>query len=217
LRSLVWLCLVIAGAATGVIGTLVFTRRPEPPIEVPVEERPAEPAPPPPAEETLRPYETTATLAEDLRDALAGPPEALGAETRRVSSRLEAKARSVLLTTAPAEASPRVRALLVLAAGAHVPDEPVLLVFLGDREPVVRRAAALAASQLEGGSAVALLPGVEVPVGRKLPAATRRALEARLAREEDGGVRGTLSAALGSPQNRRIAEPEKKQGQDPVR
>lgn len=203
MRGLVWLCLVVAAAATGVLGALVLVKRPEAPTDLPAEELPAvAPEAPPPAEETLRPYETAATLTEDLRDALAGPEEALGAEVRRVSDRIAATARSVLVTTAPAEASPRVRALLVLAAGPHVPDEPALLAFLGDREPLVRRAAALAAGRIEGGSAVALLPGVEVPVGRKLPRATRRALEARLSREEDEGVRGTLSAAL-----REAAEP----------
>jgi hypothetical protein len=198
LRSVVWLCLVVAGAATGVVAMLVLVGRPRPPAEAPPAEAPASsPARPAAAEETLRPYETTATLAEDLRDALAGPPDALGAEVRRVSERLEAKARSVLVATAPAEASPKVRALLVLAAGPHVPDEPVLLAFLDDREPLVRRAAALAAAHAEGGSALALLPGVEAPVGRSLPDATRRAIEARLLREEDEGVRGTLAAALG--------------------
>lgn len=195
MRGIVWLCLLVAGIATGVLGMMVFGQRPPPPQEVPVAEASPAAAPAPPAEETLRPYETNATLAEDLRDALAGPD--LDAEVRRVSERIEARARSVLLATAPEEASPRVRALLVLAAGRHVPDERILLAFLEDPSPVVRQAAALAAAHVEGGKPVALLPGVDVPVGRALPDATRRTIEARLAREEDQGVRGTLAAALG--------------------
>jgi hypothetical protein len=198
LRGLVWLCLLVAGAATGILGYAVLRDREEPAAEPPSAETPT----PPPerakaAQEILRPYETTATLVEDLRDALAGPPEALAAEVRRVSERLAPKARSVLVSVAPEEASPKVRALLVLAAGSHVPDEQILLAFLGDREPLVRRAAALATARKEGGLMVPLLPGVHVPIGRALPASTRGALEQRLGREEDEGVRGTLAAALG--------------------
>lgn len=203
MRSVVWLCLAVAAAATGVVAMLVFADRPPPPAEAPPAEAPAPASPgPPAADETLRPYETTATLTEDLRDALAGPPAALGAEFRRVSERLEPKARSVLVGVAAEEANPKVRALLVLAAGGHVPDDPVLLAFLDDREPLVRRAAALATTRLED-SRLALrrvaqiLPEISVEVGRTLPDATRRALEERLAREEDEGVRGTLKAALG--------------------
>jgi len=199
LRGLVWLCLIVALAATGVLGFVVLRDRQEPPAEPPPAAAPG-PAPgrPEAAEEILRPYETTATLVEDLRDALAGPPEALAAEVWRVSERLAPKARSVLVSVAPEEASPKVRALLVFAAGCHVPDEEILLSFLADREPLVRRAAALAIAHAEGGLAVPLLPGVHVPNGRTLPGATRRALEERLGREEDEGVRGTLAAVLGS-------------------
>jgi len=198
LKGIVWLCLLVAGVATGVLGLLVLRDRPRPPAEVPSEVAP----PPLPArtvqpEELLRPYETTATLTEDLRDALAGPPEALGAEVARVSRRLGTKARWVLLNAAPDEASPKVRALLVLAAGSEVPDEEILLAFLGDREPVVRKAAAFAAARAEGGALHQLLPGVEVPLGRALPEATRQALEERLRHEEDEGVRGAIVAALG--------------------
>jgi hypothetical protein len=149
-----------------------------------------------PDEETLRAYETVATLAEDLRDALAGPKEALEPEVARVSARLRASARRVLVETAPREASPRVRALLVLAAGVHVPDERILLAFLDDREAVVRKAAVLATARRDGGAKVALVEGVEVPVGRELPEATRRVLGERVAREEDEGVRGTIARAL---------------------
>lgn len=198
MRSLVWLCLLFAGAATAVLGFVVIRDRPPESAKEPAPAAAPEPPPPPPAAEPqLRAYETAATLTEDLRDALAGPPEGLDAEVRRVSERLLPKARSVLLGAAQEEASPRVRALLVLAAGRHVPDEAILLAFLGDREPVVRRAAALAAAHAEGGSAAQLMAGVTVPIGRDLPPATRRALEERLRREEDEGVRGTLSAALG--------------------
>jgi len=202
LKGLVWLCLLVAGVATAVLGVLVLKDRPwaPPAAGPPTEAPPAPPTPPePPLEPTLRPYETTSTLTEDLRDALAGPPEALGGEVRRVSDRLKAKARSVLVNAAPGEASPRVRALLVLAAGRHVPDEAILLAFLDDREALVRRAAALATAHEDGGGTFALLPGVDVPTGRAVAPATRRALEERLAREEDEGVRGALAAALRGP------------------
>jgi hypothetical protein len=196
LRATVWLCLIVAAAATGVL--VLLRLRPGGEAEV----APAPPPPPPPAkaaaaEEILRPYETVATLAEDLRDALAGPKESLQAEVLRVSARLRPSARRILVETAPKEASPRVRALLVLAAGVHVPDEKILLAFLGDREAVVRRAAALATSRREGGAPVRLMEGVEVEVGRELPEATRGALAERVVREEDEGVRGTIAKALG--------------------
>jgi hypothetical protein len=194
LKAIVWLCLLVAAASTGIL--VLIRLRPEP-EQAPA---PAPPLLPPPAtdapEETLRPYETVATLTEDLRDALAGPAESLGAEVFRVSARLRPSARSVLLKTAPEEASPRVRALLVLAAGVHVPDERILLAFLADREALVRRAAALAVAHAEGGAPAALMEGVVVPVGRLLPEATRKALAERLPREEDEGVRGTIAAAL---------------------
>jgi hypothetical protein len=196
LKGVVVLCLLVAAIATGV---LVFLRH------APEEELPPAPAPPPPpapatapAEEELRPYETVATLQEDLRDALGGPKEALAAEVARVSARLRPSARRVLVETAPGEASPKVRALLVLAAGVHVPDEGILLAFLDDREPVVRRAAALATARKEGGVAAELMEGVEVPVGRELPEGARRALAVRHSREEDEGVRGTIGMALGN-------------------
>jgi len=198
LRGLVWFCLLVAGVATGVLGVLVLKDRTQPPPEAgpPPAAAPGPPTPPPAAEAKLRAYETTGTLVEDLRDALAGPPEALGAEVCRVSDRLKERARSVLVGVAPEEASPKVRALLVLAAGRHVPDEPILLAFLRDREAVVRRAATLAAAQADEGTPFPLLTGVDVPVGRALPPATRLALEERLRLEEDEGVRGALAAVL---------------------
>jgi len=196
LKGVVWLCLVVAGVATAILVLLRLGPRdePAPGPGAPLIPPPAKVAP---AEETLRAYETVATLQEDLRDALAGPKEALGAEVSRVSARLAPNARRVLLENARDEASPRVRALLVLAAGVHVPDEAILLAYLDDREPVVRRAAALAAAHRDGGPPVTLLEGVEVPVGRELSEGTRRALAERLAREKDEGVRGTLGRALG--------------------
>ncbi len=195
MRGVVFLCLLVAGVATGVLVSIRLFPGEEPPPA------PAPPLPPAPAaapvEEILRPYETVATLREDLRDALAGPKEAIAAEVVRVSGRLRGSARSVLVETAPREASPKVRALLVLAAGVHVPDERILLAFLDDREPVVRRAAALATARREGGDVAALVEGVGVPVGRELPPATSNALRQRLSREEDEGVRGTIGKALG--------------------
>jgi hypothetical protein len=196
LRAIVWLCLLVAGAATGVLVLLRLRPGVEPEM-APGPPPPPLPAKAAPAEEILRPYETVATLAEDLRDALAGPKEALGPEVSRVSGRLRPSARRVLVETAPQEASPKVRALLVLAAGVHVPDERILLAFLGDREAVVRRAAALATSRRDGGTPVPLMEGVEVEVGRELPEATRGVLAERLRREEDEGVRGTIAKVLG--------------------
>jgi hypothetical protein len=197
-RSLLWSFALLAAAATGILGIVALYARS--PAKAP---RPAGVAPPvaaatsPASEEPLRPYETTVTLTEDLRDALAGPPAALAAVLHRVSGVLPSKARWTLANTAPEEASPKVRALLVYAAGVHLPDEELLLGFLADREPVVRRAAALATARGEG-EPFPLLAEVEVPVGRALPEATRRALEERLEREEDEGVRGALLAALSS-------------------
>jgi hypothetical protein len=197
-RPLLWLCLLLAAAATGVLGVAALRDRPVAPPSPPAPAEPAPPEPPPTDEARPRRYETTGTLTEDLRDALSGPPEALAAELRRVAALLRPAARTVLLAAAPREPSPRVRALLVFAAGLHVPDEDPLLAFLDDREPVVRRAAALAAAYLEGGERRhPILEKVEVPIGRPLPDGTRRRLEERSRREEEEGVRGALGAALG--------------------
>jgi hypothetical protein len=189
---------LLAAAATGILGAAALHRPPAPPPPPP-DLAPREPAPPPATdEEPLRPYETTVTLTEDLRDALGGPATELRAVLDRVSARLRSRARWMLANAAPDEASPKVRALLVYAAGVHVPDEELLLGFLADREPVVRRAAALAAARGDG-EPHALLDGVQVPTGRALPESTRRALEARLTGEDDEGVRGALRVALSSP------------------
>ena len=57
----------------------------------------------------IRPYQTTATLAEDLRDALASEPDKLADECWRVSRALKSKARWTLLHVARKEPSPQVR------------------------------------------------------------------------------------------------------------
>jgi hypothetical protein len=97
----------------------------------------------------------------------------------------------------PGETNPKVRALLVLAAGVHLQDDPLLLACLDDRSPVVRRAAVLAAGHAEGGAErEEILPGVAVLLGRDLPAGTADALSMRRAVEEDEGARGTLRRVL---------------------
>jgi len=153
---------------------------------------------PPPPPKRLRPYQTTRTLTEDLRDALAADrPAGLGDEVRRVSAALRRRAGWMLENVAPYEANPRVRALLVLATGVHRPDGPRLLSFLDDRAPVVRRAAALAAGHAEDGAEVVeLVPGVATPVGRALPDRTAAALRERLATERSEKVRPALERVL---------------------
>lgn len=148
-------------------------------------------------ERKLRPYETTLTLAEDLRDALPGPPEALEKELWRVSRTLRSKANWTLERLARQEASPRVRALLVLAAGVHMPDEEPLLRFLNDPHPAVRTAAVLACGYRAEGPAKASLFGViAVPVGRR-PADTSRAnLQRRYDQEKEAPVRAAIDAVL---------------------
>jgi len=150
------------------------------------------------AHRVLREWHTPGSLREDLRDTLAGPPAALESTFAEVSARLAGAAETVLASTAPGEASPRVRALLVLAAGRHRPDDPRLLGFLADRFPVVREAAALAAgwSGRDDAQVVEALAGVRVPIGRALPAPTAAALRAALVRETDAQVRATGERVL---------------------
>jgi len=145
----------------------------------------------------LRPYETTLTLLEDLRDALPGPPAALEKELWRVSRTLKSKANWTLEKLARQEASPRVRALLVLAAGVHLPDEGPLLRFLNDPRPAVRTAAVLACGYREEGPAEASLFGtIAVPVGRR-PADTSVAdLQRRHDQEKEALVRAAIDAVL---------------------
>ena len=158
-----------------------------------------EPAPdlPPIPERKLRPYETTLTLAEDLRDALPGPPAQLEKELWRVSHALKSKANWTLEKLARQEASPRVRALLVLAAGVHVPDEEPLLRFLNDPHPAVRTAAVLACGyRAEGPARASLFGAIAVPVGRR-PADTSLAdLQRRYEQEQDTPVRAAIDAVL---------------------
>lgn len=141
---LVALAIFLAAGATGAFFWL-STREAEPPGR---EADPAAPsgnlAPDSTSTEVLRRWQTTATLVEDLRDALADPACDLLPEWRRVSDALRPHAAWVLDTLAPGEASPRVRALVVLAAGVHLRGSPALLAFARDREEVVRLAAAAA-------------------------------------------------------------------------
>ena len=151
--------------------------------------------PPKPAE--LRLYQTTATLTEDLRDALADPSIDLSREWRRVSRILGPKAAWTLHRIVPEEANPRVRALLVLAAGVHIPDSETVLSALEDGAPVVRGAAALAVGYREGGSRFLSLDNrLAVPVGRTLPPKTRGALEQRQRAEKDPDVKRTILNVL---------------------
>ena len=145
----------------------------------------------------IRPYQTTSTLAEDLRDALAGDRTELADEVWRVSTALKARARWTLRNLVPREASPRVRALLVLAAGVHAQDEDLLLEALDDRSAIVRRAAALATGYDHGGKAKReLLGGLNVPVGRGLVPGSEQALRRRLGREKDAAVRADIEAVV---------------------
>jgi len=145
----------------------------------------------------LRRYQTTATLAEDLRDALAGDTAKLAEEVWRVSKAFTARPRWTLINVAQGEASPRVRALLVVAAGVHIPDDDVVLAFLDDAQSIVRRAAALAAGyKPKGATRVKLVEGLDVPVGRTLSAKTESRLRNRLGKETDVAVRKDLGAAL---------------------
>ncbi len=145
----------------------------------------------------LRRYQTTATLAEDLRDALAGDTAKLAEEVWRVSKALTARPRWTLINVARGEASPRVRALLVLAAGVHISDDGVVLAFLGDAQSIVRRAAALAVGyERKGATKVKLVEGLEVPVGRTLSDRAEKLLRHRLGKETDVAVSKDLEAAL---------------------
>lgn len=192
MRGLLPLSLALALGATGGLVYVVFVARAaEPPPPSPVAE-PAPPAEPEAPEGVLRPYETPGTLAEDLRDAVAGDPAALHDEVWRVSAALASRARWTLVHLAPEESSPRVRALLVLAAGVHLPEDPLVEGFLGDPDARVRAAAALALGYRAGGPAEAAVLGVRVPLGRAVPATVAE----RLAREEDEGARGAMEAAL---------------------
>jgi hypothetical protein len=148
-----------------------------------------------PEGDVFREWRTWATLREDVRDALA-EGETLEEVFRDVSGLLRGSAAAFLRRAATDEKSPRVRALLVLAAGRHVPDDPVLLRFLDDRFAVVRAAAALAAGWQDDAQVVTFLEHVRVPVGRPLPPETEARVRAALEREADAGARAAMVAVL---------------------
>ena len=211
-RSILFpLTILMALAATGGLALLAFRElgpaefppadpdRPGAPAAKRASDKPGEP-------KTLRAYQTTATLAEDLRDALAGEQKELFKEWSRVSTALEPKARWTLVNLARKEASPRVRALIVLAAGVHVPDEDLLLDFLDDDRSVVRQAAALASGYLAGARHKReLMAGLKIPVGRAPGIGAERRLRSRHGLEKDPDVKEAIDAVLeaGSLSSRR--------------
>ena len=195
------LSLVLAAAATAGLVLIVARGTGGGPGPAPDGAGAGDAAPPPglPSvrERKLRPYETTLTLAEDLRDALPGPSTVLAEELWRVSRSLETRANWTLEKMARQEASPRVRALLVLAAGVHVPDAAPLLRFLDDPHPAVRTAAALACGYRDEGAAKASLFGtIAVPVGRRPEDPTRAKLARRYGEEKDVSVRAAIDLVL---------------------
>jgi hypothetical protein len=199
--TLLPLSLFCAVAATCGLAVLALLDRPEPPGED-TKAGPADeeaPAPPPrPVRAELRPYQTTLTLTEDLRDALAGDPVFLEREVWRVSEALASKARWTLKNLALVEASPKLRALEVLAAGVHVPEDPLVLGFLSDRETIVRRAAVLAIGYAPDGKERASLLGAEVPLGRTASPEVQRMLELCEGKEKAAEVRLAISSVLSS-------------------
>jgi hypothetical protein len=145
----------------------------------------------------MRRYETTATLLEDLRDALAGDPKFLQTELLRVSNVLGSRAAWTIRNVVPTEASPRVRALAVFAAGVHLQGEGILLEFGEERFPVVRRAAILAMGYSPNGrETAAILKGVEVPLGATVAPAEEGGLRRLYEAESDPTVREAIDAVL---------------------
>ncbi len=199
MKALVPLSLGMALAAT--LGLAYFVMRetgtPAPPPVRPAT-TPSTSATEPAEIRRLRPYQTTQTLTEDLRDALAANnPIELGREVRRVSTALRRRATWMLENIAPFEASPNVRALLVLANGVHIPDSNLLLGFLTDPAPPVRRAAGLAAAYAtDAAQSVTLMPGVDCPVGRTLPDRTAAVLRRHATNETDKATRRALARAV---------------------
>lgn len=158
------LLLLPVAVTAGILLAVVRDGRPLPaPRAPPVPSAPEPAVPPEPG--TFRPWQTTATLVEDLRDALGDPRADLEAEWRRVSEALRPHAAWTLENVAPREKSPRVRALVVLAAGVHLPGDPRLGSFARDPEEVVRTAADLARRYREGGAKVDFLGRLSLPVG----------------------------------------------------
>ena len=194
--------LCVAAVATVGLGMLVLDKSPPPPPGAATGEVAGEDAPGAAraAAPVLRPYQTTLTLAEDLRDTLTAEPAATNREVWRVSAALESRARWTLKNLAEQEASPKVRALLVLAAGVHVPEDPLLLHFLRDREQVVRQATVLAVGHLAGGEEIRMLLGaVEIPLGRRASPDVRRMLERWRGNEKAEEVRVAIGSVLSSP------------------
>lgn len=146
---------------------------------------------------TIRAYETTRTLVEDLRDSLADTADDRAKECWRVSARLEVTAGWTLSTVFRNETSPKVRALAFLAAGVHVQDDPMLLLGLDDPDAQVRRATLLAISYSPNGEKQSeTLLGVPVPIGRKLGNHLTERLRMFGRREQDTEVMNTLRAVL---------------------
>lgn len=191
--------LFLAVAATVGLAFFVLRDRPSPEGVPPAEGCAPEEAEAPPERRPeravrFRPYQTADTLREDLRDALALPDADLDAECWRVSGALESVARWTLVHLAPDEASPKVRALLVLATGVHVPGERALHRFLDDDAPVVRAATVLAMGHRKGGSPDALFLGaVRVPLGNEDVAHLKPRYEEQ---EKDAMVRSALGAVI---------------------
>lgn len=194
------LLLLLAVATTAVVLALVSSSRPQtaptpperdlrPPEATPRERGTRETGP--------RPYQTTATLTEDLRDALASDPETLGRECRRVSAALQGRARWSLIHLASAEASPKVRGLLVFAAGLHLPDDPDLIHWLDDPSPAVRSAAALAIGyDAKGRSTARLIEVVPVRIGRVPGPEAQGVLRSVAERDREKSVREAAAAVL---------------------
>jgi len=191
----------VAVGATAGLAYLAMRPAPEdepPPAKTKTErEFPDESGAKPGPQLKIRAYETTATLVEDLRDALAGDEAGIDAECWRVSRALGSTARWTLtkLATEDQESSPRVRALLVLAAGVHVQGEGLLLLRMRDSDPRVRRAAVLAAGYSADGVKTKLL-GVQVPIGRAPDERMQRALEHLAAEDKDETVQDAAKLVL---------------------
>jgi len=199
------LAIGFAVAVGATAGLAYLALRPAPDRESTVERRKpvsrtaSERGPQPKPRLKIRPYQTTATLVEDLRDALAGDESKLDAECWRVSRALGSSARWTMtkLATEQQESSPRVRALLVLAAGVHVQGEGLLLLSMRDSDPRVRTAAVLAAGYTKDGVKTRFL-GVNVPIGLDPDERMRTALASLVKEDPDAGVRDAAKLVLAS-------------------